>query len=98
MQHRVSSIYTLTSKAPLRGLSLIAALLVAGCVLWDPQRIALSPGVHNSVWAVLLIWAVCSGVIHGSGFVLRSSCWQVVFNPVVAWIILLAALLRYFVF
>ena len=98
MQQMAGRLYHLTDKAPLRGLSLCAALLIAGCVLWDPARIALTPGIHNSLWGVALIWAVCSGVIHGSGFVIRTTLWKMVFNPLIAWLILLAALLRYFVF
>ncbi len=98
MQQMAGRLYSLTAKAPLRGLSLCAALLIAGCVLWDPARMALTPGIHNTLWGLALIWAVCSGVIHGSGFVIRSTLWKMVFNPLTAWLILLAALLRYFVF
>lgn len=98
MQQMLGRLYNLTDKALFRGLSLCAALLIAGCILWNPTRIALSPGIHNTLWGLALIWAVCSGVIHGSGFVIRSTLWKVVFNPLTAWIILLAALLRYFVF
>ena len=96
MQRMVSSIYDLTGKAPLRGLSLIAGLLVAGCVLWDPTRFSLSSKTLSLWWGILLIWAVCSSVIHGSGFRLRTMLWQIVFNPLFAWIILLSAIICFY--
>lgn len=89
-------IYRLTDKGPLRVLSLIAALLVAGCVLWDPSRLAIVPRDYSLLWGLALIWSVCTGVIHGCGLRLQKKRWQVLFNPLPAWIILLAAIVCFF--
>ena len=39
----IHRIYQLTDKGPLRALSLILALLVAGCVMWDRTRFSVVP-------------------------------------------------------
>ena len=92
----IHRIYQLTDKGPLRVLSLILALLVAGCVLWDPTRFAVDPRTYAVWWGLALIWSVCAGVIHGSGLRLQKTLWQGVFNPLLAWIILIPALVCYF--
>ncbi len=96
MARGIHRLYQLTDKGPLRGLSLIAALLVAGCVLWNPARFAVVPREYSLWWGIALIWAVCTGVIHGSGFRFRKTLWQGIFNPVPAWIILAAAIVCFF--
>ncbi len=42
---------------PLRALSLLMALLLAGCIFWDPSRFAAN---QLEIWhGFLLMWAVC---------------------------------------
>lgn len=89
-------IYRLADKGPVRVLSLLLALLVAGCILWDPSRFAIVPGHYAVVWVVALIWAVCSGVIHGSGLRLQTRRWQLLFNPLPGMLILLVAVFCFF--
>ncbi|HAT23259.1 MAG TPA: cyd operon protein YbgE [Pantoea septica] len=80
------------NKGPLRALSLILALIIAGCLFWDPSRYAARTSTL-SVWqGILVIWAVCAGVIHGVGFHPRRTRWQALFSPLVALIALLFAL------
>ncbi|MBU5378723.1 MAG: cyd operon protein YbgE [Pantoea sp.] len=80
------------NKGPLRALSLILALIIAGCLFWDPSRYAARTSTL-SVWqGILVIWAVCAGVIHGVGFHPRRTRWQALFSPLVALIVLLFAL------
>lgn len=89
-------IYRLADKGPVRVLSLILALLVAGCVLWDPSRLAIVPSGYAALWVLALIWAVCSGVIHGSGLRLQTRRWQLLFNPLPGLLILLTAVCCFF--
>lgn len=92
MRKLIRTAYRLMNKGPLRALSLILALIVAGCLFWDPSRYAASTSTL-SVWqGILVIWAVCAGVIHGVGFHPRRTRWQALFSPPVALIILLLAL------
>ena len=80
------------NKGPLRALSLILALIIAGCLFWAPSRYAARTSTL-SVWqGILVIWAVCAGVIHGVGFHPRRTRWQALFSPLVALIALLFAL------
>ncbi|GAA0514590.1 cyd operon protein YbgE [Tatumella terrea] len=92
----IHRIYQLTDKGPLRALSLILALLVAGCVMWDPTRFSVVPPPYILWWGLALIWSVCTGVIHGSGLRLQKTCWQGIFSPLLAWLILFPAIICYF--
>ncbi|WP_048786911.1 MULTISPECIES: cyd operon protein YbgE [Pantoea] len=92
MRKLIRASYRLMNKGPLRALSLILALIVAGCLFWDPSRYAAHTSTL-SVWqGILVIWAVCAGVIHGVGFHPRRTRWQALFSPAVALIVLLLAL------
>lgn len=92
MRKLIRTLYRLMDKGPLRALSLILALIVAGCLFWDPSRYAAHTSTL-SVWqGVLVIWAVCAGVIHGVGFRPRRTRWQALFTPALALIALLFAL------
>jgi len=92
MRKPIRTSYRLMDKGPLRALSLMLALIVAGCLFWDPSRYAAHTSTL-SVWqGVLVIWAVCAGVIHGVGFRPRRTRWQALFSPGLALIALLLAL------
>ena len=92
MRKPIRTSYRLMDKGPLRALSLILALIVAGCLFWDPSCYAAHTSTL-SVWqGVLVIWAVCAGVIHGVGFRPRRTRWQALFSPALALIALLFAL------
>ena len=36
----IAKLYAVMDKRPLRALSLVMALLLAGCIFWDPSRFA----------------------------------------------------------
>lgn len=96
MNNLITKLYAAMDKGPLRALSFIMALVLAGCVFWDPTRFAAKTS-ELAVWhGLLLIWAVCAGVIHGVGFKLRAPRWQALFFPLIADLVLLAGLLFFF--
>ncbi|KEA51907.1 MULTISPECIES: cyd operon protein YbgE [Mangrovibacter] len=96
MKNLISSLYKLVDKSPLRALSLLMALVLAGCMFWNPSRFAAHTSAL-SVWhGLLLMWAVCAGVIHGIGFKLKAIQWQAVFCPLLAMIVLAAGLAFFF--
>ncbi len=66
-------------QAPAPGASLLMALLLAGCIFWDPSRFAAKTSELEIWHGFLLMWAVCSGVIHGVGFRPRAVHWQGIF-------------------
>lgn len=89
-------VYAVTDKGPLRVLSLVMALVLAGCVFWQPCEFASSTS-QLQVWhGIILIWAVCTGLIHGFGFRPYRSVWKAFFSPLPAMIILLAGLIYFF--
>ncbi|MDY4315191.1 cyd operon protein YbgE [Pectobacterium actinidiae] len=96
MSDLVDKLYRLMDKSPLRALSLILALLLAGCVFWDPTRFAARTS-ELAVWqGLLLIWAVCAGVVHGVGFRPHRLLWRAFFAPLPAFVILCAGLYYFF--
>ncbi|WP_337008364.1 cyd operon protein YbgE [Pantoea sp. AS142] len=96
MRTPIRMLYDLMEKGPLRALSLLLALLTAGGVMWDPTRFASHAGQLPALQGMALIWAVCSGVIHGVGFRPQKTRWQALFTPLPAMLVLLIALYRFY--
>lgn len=96
MRTPIRMLYDLMDKGPLRALSLLLALLAAGGVMWDPTRFANHAGQLPVLQGLVLIWAVCSGVIHGVGFRPQQTRWQALFSPLPAMLVLLIALYRFY--
>lgn len=85
-------LYAMTDKGPVRALSLVLALILAGCIFWDPTRFAAKTSSLEIWEGLLLIWAVCTGVIYGVGFRPQRSLWRAFFAPLPAIVILAAGL------
>ena len=81
MNEIIAKLYAVMDKRPLRALSLIMALVLAGCIFWDPSRFAAKTSDLEIWHGFLLMWAVCAGVIHGVGFRPRAIHWQGIFLP-----------------
>ncbi|MFN1144558.1 cyd operon protein YbgE [Serratia quinivorans] len=86
-------LYAITDKGPVRALSLVLALILAGCIFWDPTRFAAKTSSLDIWEGLLLIWAVCAGVVHGVGFRPQRTLWRAFFAPLPAIVILAAGLL-----
>lgn len=43
MSKIIATLYAVMDKRPLRALSFVMALLLAGCMFWDPSRFAAKP-------------------------------------------------------
>ena len=86
-------LYAMTDKGPGRALSLVLALILAGCIFWDPTRFAAKTSSLEIWEGLLLIWAVCAGVVHGVGFKPQRTLWRAFFAPLPAIVILAAGLL-----
>ncbi|MDF7680252.1 cyd operon protein YbgE [Enterobacteriaceae bacterium ESL0689] len=96
MSKIIAFLYAIMDKRLLRALSLLLALLLAGCVFWNPTRFAAKTSELEIQHGFLLIWAVCAGVIHGVGFRLQTPLWQAFFCPLIADIALMMGLLFFF--
>lgn len=89
----IATLYRVMDKRPLRALSLVMALVLAGCVFWDPARFAARTSTLEIWHGFLIMWAVCAGVIHGVGFRPKAPLWQGIFCPLVADLVLFAGLI-----
>ncbi len=97
MRKPIRMLYDLMDRGPLRALSLLLALVTAGAVMWDPTHIGSQAGSLPALQGLVLIWAVCCGVIHGVGFRPRKTRWQALFTPLPAILVLMIALYRFYV-
>lgn len=96
MGQGITRLYQWMDKSPLRALSLLMALLLAGCMFWDPKRFAANSSSLEIWQGLLMMWAVCTGVIHGVGFRPHRLRWQAFFSPLPAWIVLISGLAFFF--
>ena len=53
-------------------------------MFWDPSRFAAKTSELEIWHGLLLMWAVCAGVIHGVGFRPQKVLWQGIFCPLLA--------------
>jgi len=96
MREPIRMLCDLMDRAPLRALSLLLALVTAGAVMWDPAHIGSQAGSLPALQGLVLIWAVCTGVIHGVGFWPQKSRWQALFTPLPAMLVLCLALYHFY--
>ena len=96
MNKIIATLYAVMDKGPLRALSLVMALVLAGCIFWDPSRFAAKTSELEIWHGFLLMWAVCAGVIHGVGFRPKALHWKGIFCPAVAMLVMFAGLLFFF--
>lgn len=92
----IDKLYAVTDKGPLRALSLVLALVLAFCVFWDPSRFAAKTSQLEIWHGILIMWAVCAGVVFGVGFRPQRSVWRLFFLPLPALLILAAGLIYFF--
>lgn len=90
-----NQLYAVMDRGPLRALSLILALALAGCVFWDPTAFAAKTSSLQIWHGLLIIWAVCTGIIHGVGFKPIKLKWRTVFTPLPAMIIVVLGLIYF---
>ncbi|EFE93503.1 MULTISPECIES: cyd operon protein YbgE [Serratia] len=93
MSSLTDRLYAVVDKGPIRALSLALALFMAGSVFWDPTRFAARTSSLEIWQGILLVWAVCAGMVHGVGFRPQRLLWRAFFAPLPAIVILAAGLL-----
>jgi cyd operon protein YbgE len=92
IEYWTNRVYELTDKSLLRALSLIMALVIAARVFWAPSQFATDTSFLNAVHNLMLVWAVCTGIIHGTGFKPHRWGWRLFFLPLAALVVLAMAL------
>ena len=83
MSKIIATLYAVMDKRPLRALSFVMALLLAGCMFWDPSRFAAKTS-ELEIWHGLL------------GFRPQKVLWQGIFCPLLADIVLIVGLIFFF--
>lgn len=81
---RVKRVHQLLDSGLLRLLAMVLALAAAGLVIWEPTLFAQAIGGFGPVISPALIWATCTAMIFGVGFVPHRWYWQVFFTPYLA--------------
>lgn len=90
-----NQLYAIMDKGPIRALSLILAFSMAFCVFWEPASFAAKTSTIAIWQSFLIMWAVCTGIIHGVGFRPQKTRWKAFFTPFPAIGILIAGLAYY---
>ena len=96
MTNIIAMLYNAMDKRPLRALSFVLAIVLAGCIFWDPSRFAAKTSELEIWHGFLLMCAVCAGIIHGVCFRPRAVHWQCIFCPLIADIVLVVGLFFFF--
>ena len=60
MTNIIAMLYNAMDKRPLRALSFVLAIVLAGCIFWDPSRFAAKTSELEIWHGFLLMWAVCA--------------------------------------
>ncbi|PSW36643.1 cytochrome bd biosynthesis protein [Photobacterium phosphoreum] len=85
----VKLIHAPLSVLPLKLLAIVMALTITGLLMWEPRQFAEDIGGFSAGLAPLMIWATCSAMVFGMGFVPRRWYFQVFFTPYIALPVLL---------
>ena len=91
----IATLYAVMDKRPLRALSLVMALLLAGCIFWDPSRFAAKTANWNLAWLPHYVGSVCWGDPR-RGLSSESGTLAGHFCPLIADLVLLAGLIFFF--
>ncbi len=62
--------------------------LHVGLLMWEPADYAEMIGGFNFIKAILLIWAMCSSMVVGIGFIPYKTVFKLLFNPYISLVIL----------
>ena len=71
MKRLITALYALMDKSPLRALSLIMALVLAGCIFWDPSRFAAKASGLEIWQGLFTAWAFVFALSTGKAFSVR---------------------------
>lgn len=96
LPQKLSTIHQHLAGLPARLLIIGLGFLHVGLVMWEPTDYANHIGGFNLPKSLLLIWGMCSSMIHGVGFTPRKVVWQIFFSPLISLVILLAYTILYF--
>ncbi|PJG84617.1 cyd operon protein YbgE [Conservatibacter flavescens] len=83
----MDSLYQFTNKGSLRTLSLILAVVLTGCFFFNINEFATQLRTVNPLIVLLIVWSNGILWIHGIGFTFRFLLWQILFHPVIGWIV-----------
>ncbi len=96
MNNLAHKLYSIMDKGPLRALSLILAFILVGCIFYDPSHFAAKTSSLKIWQGLMIIWAVCAGVIHGVGFRPNHAFWKTFFCPLLSMFITAAGIWYFF--
>ena len=57
MTNIIAIVYAVMDKRPLRALSFVLAIVLAGCIFWEPSRFAAKTSTLEIWHGFLLMWA-----------------------------------------
>ena len=67
MTNIIAMLYNAMDKRPLRALSFVLAIVLAGCIFWDPSRFAAKTSELEIWHGFLLMWALAFVLVPYTG-------------------------------
>ncbi len=89
----VDKLYNLTSKGLLKALSFILAIILFALILLNSTDFATQFGGRIPYLAILSFYGMAVLFIHGVGFEIKSTLWQLIFLPLTGYIIVITYIL-----
>lgn len=88
----INSLYQFTSKGLLKALSFILVSALFAIILLNSTAFAVHFGGKIPYLALLAFYGMAILWIHGIGFEIRSAIWQLIFLPLMGYIIVIASM------
>ncbi|SFM87089.1 cyd operon protein YbgE [Izhakiella capsodis] len=96
MKKLIAQIWQRMDRWPLRLLSLLLALWLAGCLFWAPARFASHTSTLSLWQGLVIMWAICASVIFGVGFQPQRLRWKMLFLPLPAIVVVVCGLVFFY--
>ncbi|VTU08163.1 Cyd operon protein YbgE [Actinobacillus indolicus] len=89
----INSLYQLTRKGWLQALSFLLSIAMFGMILLYSTTFAMHFGGKIPYLVIIVFYGMLVLFIHGFGFQINSTLWQMVFLPLLGYIIIIPALI-----
>ncbi|AUI65337.1 MULTISPECIES: cyd operon YbgE family protein [Glaesserella] len=88
----INSLYQLTRKGWLKALSFILSIAMVAMILLNANTFALYFGGEIPFLVLLVFYGMLILFVHGFGFELNASLWQIIFLPLLGYAIIIPSL------
>ncbi|OOF55688.1 cyd operon protein YbgE [Rodentibacter genomosp. 2] len=92
----IQFLYQYVNKGSLRTLSFILAIILTLAFLFNFDLFSTQLRTTNPFWILFILWGVVCAWIHGIGFEINHTFWQIVFFPYFGYFAFLLAIVVHY--